>query len=308
MTVIIDSHAHLYGPRLTPGAWINAFVDYGCAISSRPPEFVRGRVEETWFDESGDLLISDMDKAGIDKAVVIAIDFALYAGVDDEISLEKRYEIYHQAVNKFSDRLILYGGIDPRRPHSAKFVERAVKEWGLRGFKLWCTGVNPGDRACYRVYEKCAELNLPVVVHTGQEIAPACSEPTRPIYVDQPSNDFPEVTFVLAHAGMAWWEEAASLAWHHPNVYVDTAYWQSKYLQEPADFPRKLRALLSLAGNGKVFFGSDWPALRTVSKVNHANWVEIIQSLPGDEASGVDFTKEEIDLFLGGAAQQALGI
>ena len=154
--MIIDSHAHLYGPRLTPGAWINAFVDYGCAISSRPPEFVRGRVEETWFDECGDLLIADMDEAGIEKAVVIAIDFALYAGVDDEISLEKRYEIYHQAVQKYSDRLILYGGIDPRRPHSAKFVERAVNEWGLRGFKLWCTCLlytspSPRDRTRSRM-------------------------------------------------------------------------------------------------------------------------------------------------------------
>ena len=306
--MIIDAHAHLYGPRLTPGAWINAFVEYGCAISNRSQDFVRDRVEQTWFDETGDLLISDMDEAGIEKAVIMAIDFALYAGVDDEVSLEQRYEIYHQAIEKHAGRLILYGGVDPRRPHSAKFVERAVNEWDLKGFKLWCTGINPGDRACYRIYEKCAELGLPVVVHTGQEIAPASSEPTRPIYVDQPSNDFPEVTFVLAHAGMAWWEEAASLAWHHPNIYLDTAYWQSKYLTQPNDFPKKLRDLMSMAGKGKVFFGTDWPALRTVKKVNHASWLEILRSLPEDSTSGVEFTKEEIDLLLGGAAQQALGI
>ena len=63
-----------------------------------------------------------------------------------------------------------------------------------------------------------------------------------------------------------------------------------------------------MAGSGKVFFGTDWPALRTVRKVNHANWVDIIRSLPEASPPGVEFTREEIDLFLGGAVQQALGI
>lgn len=304
--MIIDAHAHLYGKNLTPRAWVEAFVNYGSAISSRTPDYVKQRIEEDWFDETGDLLIEDMNQAGIDKAVIMAIDFGLYSGTDDGISLARRYEIYHAAVRRHPDRLILFGGVDPRRPDAAKFLEHAVKEWDVRGFKLWCLGVYPNESCCYRLYEKCAELGLPAVIHTGQEIAPARSEPTKPILVDQPANDFPEITFVLAHAGMAWWEEAASLAWHHPNVYLDIAYWQMKYLINPEFFAQQLRSLMSLAGKGKVFFGSDWPALRGVSRVKHDKWIEILQRLPEEAPGGVKFEPQEIELLLGEAAKGVL--
>ncbi len=306
--MIIDSHAHLYGPRVTPRAWLQAFADYGSAISTRSSDYVGRKIAEGWFDETGDLLVADMDEAGIDKTVIMAIDFGLYAGTDDDVSLEQRYAIFYEAVQRHPQRLVLYGSVDPRRPGAPDFVQRAVEQWGMKGFKLWCTGVNPQDSACYRVYEKCAALGLPVVVHTGQEITPARTEPTRPVYVDQPSADFPEVTFVLAHAGMAWWEEAASLAWHHPNVYLDTAYWQMKYLTDPAQFARELRGLISTAGKEKVFFGSDWPALRTVRRAKHDAWVQVLRSLPDEAPGGVQFEREEIDLLLGGAAAKALNL
>jgi predicted TIM-barrel fold metal-dependent hydrolase len=158
------------------------------------------------------------------------------------------------------------------------------------------------------VYAKCAELKLPVVVHTGQEIAPLRSDSTRPILVDQAANDFPEVTFVLAHAGMAWVAEAAEIAWHHPNVYLDIAYWQAKYLRSPGRFARELRELISTAGPRRVMFGTDWPALRTVRRVKHDTWVQVLRELPENAPDGVVFSAEEIDRLMGINAQQALGI
>lgn len=305
--MIIDVHTHLYGDRMAPKYWIDAMAEYGSALSGRTAEAVKQRIKDDWFDEAGDLLISDMDRACIDKSIVFVLDFSLYSGTDDDVSLEHRYELFARAIERHRGRLILFGGIDPRRPDAARFVERAVREWGIRGVKIWPpAGAVPNESYCYRVYEKCAQLGLPVVVHTGQEIGPLRSEATRPILVDQPANDFPEVTFVLAHAGMAWWEEAADIAWHHPNVYLDTAYWQSKYLKSPETFTRELRAMMSIAGKGKVFFGSDWPALRAVKKVEHAAWVSFLKNLPDQAPGSESFGREEIDLLLGDAAAKVL--
>lgn len=306
---VIDAHTHLYSDEMTPNYWIDAMAAYGSSISGRTSDYVRQRIAQDWFDPMGDLLIEDMDAAGIEKSVVFVLDFGLHGGVGDGVSLERRYELFAQAVARHSDRLVLYGGIDPRRPDAPAFVDRAVNEFGIKGVKIWPpAGALPNESYCYRVYERCAQLGLPVVVHTGQEIGPLRSECTRPIFVDQPANDFPELTFVLAHAGMGWWQEAAEIAWHHPNVYVDIAYWQAKYLRSPEAFCRELRELISIAGKERVIFGTDWPALRKVPRVKHDVWVQVLRDLPEQAPGGVRFEQEEIDLLLGGVAEAALGL
>jgi predicted TIM-barrel fold metal-dependent hydrolase len=306
--MVIDVHTHLYGPGLAPPFWINAMAKYGGAVACRTEEYVRGRIESDWYAENGDLLVQDMDAAGIEKSVVFALDFGPYCDVDDDISLEKRYELFARAVARHPDRLVLFGGIDPRRPSAARFVESAVEEWGIRGVKLWTpAGFRPNESYCYRLYERCAQLGLPVVVHTGQEIGPLHSDSTLPIFVDQPANDFPEITFVLAHAGMGWSREAGEIAWHHQNVYLDIAAWQGVYLRSPRQFISDLRQLVAIAGKDKVLFGSDWPAFRTISKVDSAAWVAILRALADPEAdSEPPLTAEQVELMLGGTARRAL--
>lgn len=309
MARLIDSHTHLYSGEMTPRYWIDAMANYGSSISGRPKEYVRERITSDWFDPYGDLLIADMDAAGIEKSVVFILDFAFYAGVDDGISLSRRYELFAAAVARHAQRLVLYGGIDPRRPDAAPFIQMAKQDFGIEGVKIWPpAGALPNESYCYRVYERCAELGLPVVVHTGQEIGPLRSDCTRPMFVDQPANDFPELTFVLAHAGMGWWQEAAEIAWHHPNVYLDIAYWQAKYLRSPEQFCRELRSLISTAGKERVLFGTDWPAMRQVRRVKHDVWVRTLRDLPENAPNGVSFEQDEIDLLLGGAAEAALGL
>lgn len=308
-TRVIDAHTHLYSAEMAPPYWIEAMAEYGASLSGRTSEEVARRIRDDWFDPTGDRLIADMDAAGIEKSVVYLLDFGLYSGVDDPVSLERRYELFAEAVARHPDRLVFFGGIDPRRPDAARFVTRAAEHYGIRGVKIWPpAGTFPNEPVCYRVYQRCAELGLPVVVHTGQEIGPLRSECCKPIFVDQPANDFPELTFVLAHAGMAWWQEAAEIAWHHGNVYVDIAYWQAKYLRSPEGFARELRALISTAGRERVIFGTDWPALRAVRRVRPDTWVQTLQGFAQDAPGGVRFTREEIDLLMGGVAERALGL
>lgn len=305
--MIIDVHTHLYSEQMAPGFWIDSMADYGSKVSGRSPEYVRKRIEADWYDPNADILVADMDAAGIDRSIVFILDFGLFSGVRDGVSLARRYELFAAAVARHPGRLTLYGGIDPRRPDSASFIEFAHDNLGIKGVKIWPpAGVYPNETSSYRVYTACQRLGLPVVVHTGQEIAPLRTECTRPIFVDQPANDFPDLTFILAHAGMGWWQEAAEIAWHHPNVYLDIAYWQVKYLRERDLFVHDLRSLMSTAGANRVFFGTDWPAMRKVRRVAHDTWVRFLTGLPDNPIAGVTFTREEIDLLMGGAAEKVL--
>jgi len=292
---------------MAPEYWIDTMADYGSKVSGRPREYVRKRIEDDWYDPNGDVLVADMDAAKIDRSIVFILDFGLFSGVRDDVSLARRYELFAAAVARHKDRLTLYGGIDPRRPDSASFIEFAHANLGIRGVKIWPpNGGRPDDPSAYRVYSVCERLQLPVVVHTGQEIGPLRSDATRPIFVDQPANDFPDLTFVLAHAGMGWWQEAAEIAWHHPNVYLDIAYWQVKFLRHPDNFVRDLRALMSTAGPDRVFFGTDWPAMRQVRRVAHDKWAQFLRGLPENPMAGVTFSQDEIDLLMGGAAAKVL--
>jgi len=308
--VIIDAHTHIWDAEMAPVYWLKAMIKYGAAISGRTEESVENRIVNDWYDNTGDLLVSDMNAAGIDKSLVFALDMGLATGVDDSISVVQRHRHLAEIVNRHSDRLILVGGIDPRRPDARDFVQRAVDEFGIAALKIWPpAGVVPNEACCYRVYEKCADLGLPVIVHTGQEIGPLQSDTTRPINVDRPASDFPEVKFVLAHAGMAWWEEAADIAWHHSNVYLDIAYWQTKYLKNERLFRDELKALISGAGAKRVFFGSDWPAMRTVARAAPKAWMDVLQGLTtANDIGSVALSQEELALLLGGAASQVFRI
>jgi len=307
--MIVDVHTHLFGENLTPRNWENIMAEYGGRMANRPVDLVSQRMREDWYDESGDLLVQDMDEAGIEKSVVLGLDLSIFSGVDDDVSLVTRYEIMHRAVLRHPDRLIFYGGIDPRRPDALRLIDRALEEWDMRGVKIWPpAGIRPDAAACYRVYERCERASIPVVVHTGHELGPFSSYPTRPILCDQVAADFPDLTLILAHAGMGWWEEAAHTAAAHANVYLDIAYWQQKYLKSPRLFAEQLRYTIDIAGRGRVLFGSDWPAFRQVRRVKPDVWIELLRGMSAEPLEGVLLNEEEVSSLLGENANRLLAL
>jgi len=87
------------------------------------------------------------------------------------------------------------------------------------------------------------ERRAPILIHAGRGI-PALGRDTVAL-----SGEFPGARLILAHAAIS------DLAWlwrvmpEHPNLFVDTAWWN------PAD----LIALFALAPPGQVLFASDSP-------------------------------------------------
>ena len=301
--MIVDVHCHLWGPKVPAESWFETLVRVGVSLSGSSEEKVRERIMRGQMDLSGDLLVADMEEAGIDKAIIFPLDFGLHTGTGEGVSLEEQHKIFVKAAERHPDRLIAWASVDPRRPNAAEFVERAVKEWGMKGLKLHpCIGeFYPDENYVYPLYKKCQELGIPISIHTGPEAPPHHGKFAHPIYVDEVADDFPGLKIILAHAGMCWWEEAASIAALKPNVYLDIAYWQVKSLSRPVwGFYYQLRWLMDTAGPHKVLFGSDWPALRLVRRVNTVNWVKLIKQPPDEaKAMGIDFAPEEINGLLG---------
>jgi predicted TIM-barrel fold metal-dependent hydrolase len=195
--------------------------------------------------------------------------FAVIFGVDAETTSGHPYtgnDYTAEIVKRYPDRFLGFASVDPHKGKAAvNEMERSVKELGLRGLKLHpiSQAFFPNDTRFYPLWEKCAELGVPVLFHSGQTAVGAGLpgggglkiKYAQPIHMDDVAADFPELNIIMAHPGVPWQEEQLSIALHKPNVYIDLSGWSPKYFR-----PILVQYANSLLQN-KVLFGSDFPAL-----------------------------------------------
>ena len=211
-----------------------------------------------------------MDQGGIDKSVVLGGDQA-DAGTkppwadpsvmgaatnfdDDEVA---RY------CAEFPDRLIGFGSIHPDRYQPGRKVRRAVRDLGLKGIKLYPhSGFYPNDPRLTPVYEKCAELDVPVVIHTGiKAVRWQWMKYNRPIYVDDVATNFPKLKVVMCHGGFPWVDEFLTVAYSNPNVWVDISFldYIERAFQKAGLAEEVIRSLVNLIGAERLLWGTEGP-------------------------------------------------
>lgn len=303
--MIVDSHVHLMSPNFTAKPFWDSWVRLASALSGRPAEEVGERLPD-FYDDTGDLLIKDMDEARVDQAWILVLDYGLSKVGECKYSITELNKEYAEIAQRSNNRLVAFFSIDPRREHAVRLLETGIRECGMRGLKLLpSAGFYPNDENCYKLYTKAVELGIPVIVHTGPEIIPGYSKYCYPIYLDEVANDFPELPLVLAHAGFCWWQEALSIASTKPNVYLDLSGWQPKLLRRPIEeFYIPLRTILDTIGPSRVLFGSDWPAYRLL-KGGEVTWVKAFKEPPEAlKEVGIIFTEGEMNAILGGNASR----
>ena len=163
------------------------------------------------------------------------------------------------------DQFIGFASVDPNKGEWAvEEVERSVKELGLKGLKLHPIhqAFFPSDEVFRPLFDKCEELGVPVLIHSGYAAAGAGTpggggfklKYARPIpYIDDLAADHPDLTIIMAHPAWPWVDEQVAVALHKPNVYIDLSGWAPRYI--PRDLIREANTRLQ----NKMLFGSDYP-------------------------------------------------
>jgi predicted TIM-barrel fold metal-dependent hydrolase len=305
--MIIDFHTHLCDRDGVAQSFWDGWSEVSALRVNRPLEKVQRRLPEFW-DVSGDMIVKDMDAAGIDRSVLLAIDWGLSRYLRDlKLSVEEINKTYADAVKKHPGRLIAFAGVDPRRDKAAEMIGRFLKVWGMKGIKLHtAAGFYPNDRACYPTYEKALEYGVPVLLHTGEVLKPLYFKYCQPIYVQEVAMDFPDLPIILAHTGGCWYPEAVAICNNSTNVYLDLSVWQPRLLR-PLEFYRDLRKLLDSVPWQRVLFGSDYPFLKLL--VNQQRWVKAFTEIPDSvKERGIQFKDEEIAGIMGDNAAKLLGL
>ncbi|MFC1943340.1 amidohydrolase family protein [Chloroflexota bacterium] len=307
--MIIDFHVHfMASPKFLAQGYWDSWVRLASALSGRPEEKIRERLPEFW-DDNGEMLISDMDNAGIDYSVISVIDYGLAKGVGEAShSILEINRLYATIAQKYPDRLIAFAGVDARRDNALEILKTAVNDFGMKGVKLLPpTGFYPNDKQlCYPIYEFANDNNLPVLVHTGPEAAPLYSKYGYPIFLDEVANDFPDLNIIMGHAGFCWWPEAVSIASNKANIYLDLSGWQPRARRlSIEEFYKPLRTMINNIGSARILFGSDWPALRLL--LNQQRWVNAFKDPPEEAKVTGDAPNEtEAANILGEAAAKLL--
>lgn len=307
--MIIDFHVHLMAaPKFLARAYWDHWVRLASDLSGRPEEKIREKLPQCW-DETGELLIRDMDSAGIDYSVISVIDHGLAPAVGEaDCGILEINRLYSDIARKYPNRIIAFAGVDPRRDNALEILKAGIDDFGMKGIKLLPpTGFYPNDRKlCYPIYEFAGEHGLPVLVHTGTEATPLYSKYGYPIFMDEVAADFPDLKIILGHAGFCWWPEAVSIANCKSNIYLDIAGWQPRARLHPLEeFYKPLRAMINNIGSHRILFGSDWPALKLM--MNSQKWVDVLRN-PSDDAKALGIAPDEKEAanILGKAAAKLL--
>lgn len=153
-------------------------------------------------------------------------------------------------------RLVAFCRVDPNAGDAAVAEARRALEAGARGIKLHprAEGFTLSHPAVDPLVALAHERRLPVLIHAGRGI-PALGSDTVAL-----SERHRGARLILAHAAisdLAWlWRVLPS----HPNVFVDTAWWN----------PSDVLALFTLAPPGQVLWASDSPyGLPLMSACDH---------------------------------------
>jgi predicted TIM-barrel fold metal-dependent hydrolase len=300
--MIIDAHCHIWERHLVQAGMKDLLESVAEELQIQNPESIwNGSIER---------LIHDMDEAGIDKTVVLPLDFEFLRS-GGGFSFRAFNDLAGAYAKRYPDRIVAFAGIDPRRGVAAVAeLRRCVEEMGFRGLKLWTVaGFFPDDDRYYPLYQEAARLGVNILVHTGLGPGESYLKTCRPVYVDKIAVDFRQVNFILAHVGTPWVDEALAVALKNPNVYVDISAWQRAARNFPLGFAQVLSmAKLMHGGVHKVLFGSDWPLFTEI--YTQKQWVEAVRALeypPALQMMGVpEITEEDKARILGTNALQAL--
>lgn len=162
-------------------------------------------------------------KMGITGAVCSGRDMRSVGGVyisNEYIAkLAKEYPVF-----------IGVAGADPLSPTVTQDIEHAVKNLGLKGVSVdpFSLKTTCDDKRFYPIYEKCAELHVPVIITIGPLPIRNGSymEWGSPLPADHICADLPELKVLLSHAGFPFTQELIAIVWRHENLYFESSIYR----------------------------------------------------------------------------------
>ena len=254
----IDAHIHFTPPELKQRLGELAEQEPYWGLLLNPPD---GKSIQGWADP--ERMIADMDKAGIDKVIIVGEYFrqheACVARNNQAIELVKRHP----------NRVLALATLQPAAGQHAIDELKRCLDAGLHGvgeLNPYAQGVDLLSRPFLRLTEAIVEADVPLNLHVSEEIGGyylgKSTTPLRDYYAL--ACRFPELKLILAHwgGGLFMYEIMPRVRKQLTRVWYDTA-------ASPLLYPTKriFPTALTCVSSRKILFGSDYPLMIYPSKM-----------------------------------------
>lgn len=200
-------------------------------------------------------------------------------------------ELIAEFVARDPQRRIGVSGIDPLAEGALDHLEAAAA-LGLAAATVSppCQSFHPAHSAAMRVYERCAELQMPLIVaHLEPLTRSAIMEFGRPGLWDEVAQAFPNLPIVISQLGAPWIDETLVLLGKHRNVFADV----SGVVSRPWQLYGALLSATSLGVMNKLLFASGFPfeqpskAIEALYSVNAYSHGTQLPSVPRSLLRGI---------------------
>lgn len=223
-------------------------------------------------------LYAKMAERGVDHAVVITS----YKVTPDRPGVEAVLEtLADDPRTTVVEGLRWRGPADDRTDLFA--MEERIRDGLVKGIKLY-PGYEPypiNDPSLEAVYRLAAKYQVPVMIHTGDTYSKTAKVRfAHPLLIDDVAVDYPDVTFVMCHAGNPWFVDAAQVVYKNDNVYADisgltlgdiSTDFESYMVRRLVDMVQYLGA-----AERQLMYGTDWPLVRM------GPYLDFLEKLPLD--------------------------
>lgn len=284
---IVDWHVHVAGL---------GYGNSGAFINEEMHNNYRFRFFMKWMDVSEDELVTFGDQIVIqklskkiaaskyvDQAVVLAMDGVINPATGELDRKSTQFYIPNDYIARETARYsnLLFGAsINPNRKDAIKLLEKVVGQGAV--LVKWIPSImhiDPADEKLIPFYRKMAELNIPLLTHTGMEKSfpntrDELADPHRLVLPLQQG-----VTVIAAHIattgkseGQDNFERILPMFEKYPNLYTEisslTQFNKRGYLA---------RALQVPGLRERMLYGTDWPLqyFPLVSPWYHTNHIGI---------------------------------
>jgi predicted TIM-barrel fold metal-dependent hydrolase len=175
-------------------------------------------------------------------------------------------KIQHAMAQKYPERVMFCGGADPLYrgvDDALEQLEYQITELGAVSIKFYNAHIGTSwrcddEKLAYPLYEKCRELGVNVLqFHKGLPFGLMNLEDLSPLDLQGAARDFPDLTFIIHHLALPYFDEAANIAGRFPNVYLALSGNLGYYMVAPRLVQKQIGQLLMEVGADKLLWGSE---------------------------------------------------
>jgi len=298
IAMIIDSHVHMWLRPMYPDKVVMSYLEPLLALDV----LVDKRDEEESFPNSEmppELILEWMPKAGVDKAVILPLDFGMIQRA--KLDVEEYNDWIFDWSARYPDKLVGFMGIDPQRGDEAiRLMRKYHAKFEPKGIKIYPpTGWYPYEERVAKFWKEADDMGLAVVTHSGGTPSILQEEKGRPVHFKPVLDKYPDLHLIIAHLGGMYRKDTYSMAKDYPNLYTDCSALQGWLPSEPAVVIDRLKEALAMMGPDRVMFGSDFPLFDLSYPYEH--WCRFMR----EENYADDDVKEKV---LGLNAKRIIGI